>query len=228
MSQTQQIGGYVRHRDRMVQESMFQDLQDTLIACRWMSGTTARHVVDPYNPSAGWGPVTTLPDQVLPLAGKRPDGSRAEVVLIDYFPEAGRNDDGENPEGELESRKTELNTLAMDTGQPQEAELLELGSSMMEQPYLFTLAFYASSDAVALALMNDLRDRYQGRLVTDDHVNLYNFNHDSIPLICRMECDYFRYQQNAETTSPYEVHLYFAEIQVTDIVDGRDVATAGD
>jgi hypothetical protein len=208
----------------MVQESVFQDLQDTLIACRWMSGTTTRPVVSPYDPSSGWQIVTTTADQVLPLTGRREDGSKAEVVLIDYFPEAGRNDDSENPAGEQESRKTELNTLAVDTGQPQDPEDVELGSNMIWQPYVFTLAFYASSDAVALALMNDLRDRYQGRIVSDDHLDLFNFNDpsydpDASSPVVRMECDFFRYQQNADTVTPWEVHLYFAELGITDVVD---------
>ena len=215
-------GGYVRHRDRMVQESVFQDLQNTLIACRWMSGTTTRKVVSPYEPGAGWQIVTTAIEDVLPLVGHRDDGTRAEVVLIDYFPEAGGTDDLNG-----ESRKTELNTLAIDTGQPQEAQLMELGSNMMEQPYVFTLAFYASSDAVALALMNDLRDRYNGRIVSDDHLDLYNFNApgftETTPPVVRMEIDYFRYQQNAETVAPFEVHLYFGELTITDYVDPQEV-----
>jgi hypothetical protein len=45
---------------------------------------------------------------------------------------------------------------------------------MEEKPYVFTVAFYAVSDAVALAVMNDLRDRYAGRLVSGDYVNLHD------------------------------------------------------
>lgn len=212
------IGGYVRHRDRMVQESVFEDLQNTLIACRWMSGTTTRQVIDPYNPGAGWQIVTTALSDVLKLVGKREDGTTAEIVLIDYFPEAGGNDDEEG-----ESRKTEKNTLAIDTGQPQDPTDMELGSNMIEVQYVFTMAFYASSDAVAMALMNDLRDRYQGRIVSDDRLNLYNFNDDEIPLVFRMECDYFKYQQNVETVSPWEVHMYFGELALTDVVDPEEV-----
>lgn len=211
-------GGYVRHRDRMVQESVFEDLQNTLIACRWMSGTTTRPVINPYDPAAGWQPVTTDPGQVLAIVGKRDDGSPAEVVLIDYFPEVGGNSDEAG-----ESRKTEPNTLAVDTGVPQEAELLELGSSLQAQPYLFTMAFYAASDAVALALLNDLRDRYLGRIVSDDHVDLYNFNAPAFdqdtPPVVRMEAEAFKYEQSSDNATPWDVHLYYADLLLTDYVD---------
>ena len=211
-------GGYVRHRDRMVQESVTEDLQNTLIACRWMAGTTTREVVDPYDIGTGYQEVTVTEAEVLKIVGKREDGDVAQVVLIDYFPESsGKNDENE------ESRKTELNTLAIDTGVAQEAIPMELGSNMLERQYAFTLAFYASSDAVAMALMNDLRDRYEGRLVSDDHLNLYNFNDpmfdENTPPVFRMEIDAFRYDQNAEIVSPWETHLYFAELLVTDVVD---------
>jgi hypothetical protein len=212
-------GGYVRHRDRMVQESVFEDLQNTLIACRWMAGTTSRKVINPYNPGAGWQYVTTQVGDVLKLVGKREDGSAAQVTLIDYFPEAGGNND-ENGE----SRKTELNTFAVDDGVPGEAQFVELGSNMQEQPYVFTMAFYASSDAVGKAVLNDLRDRYNGRLVTDDHLNLYNYNDpafdEDTPPVVRMEVEFFRFEKNVtDQATPWEVHLYFAELTITDVVD---------
>lgn len=200
-----------------------EDLENTLIACRWKSGTTSRPVVNPYNPTVGWEVVTTPTNQVLKLVGKRVDSTAAaEVVLIDYFPEAGGNDDEAG-----ESRKTELNTLALDTGVAQNPEYVEMGSNMTEQPYLFTMAFYASSDAVALALMNDLRDRYLGRIVSDDHLSLWNYNDsDADAPVVRMEVTAFRYQQDAEKVSPWEVSLYFAELELVDIIDPR-LATDG-
>lgn len=213
-------GGYVRHRDRMAQESVFQDLQDTLIACRWMSGTTSHKVISPYDPGAGWQIVTTTANQVLPAVGKKDDNSndKAEILLIDYWPEAGGNNDEEG-----ESRKTEPNTFAVDTGVPQESEFMEMGSNMVEQPYAFTFAFYASSDGVALAVMNDLRDRYAGRIVSDDHLDLYNFNDSNYdgdtPPVVRMEIISFKYQQDAETVQPWDVHLYFGELILSDFVD---------
>lgn len=212
-------GGYVRHRDRMVQESVMEDLQNTLIACRWMSGTTTRPVFDPESPGAEPQIITTTTAEVMKLVDKRDDGTPAEVVLIDYFPEAGGNDDDEGKD-----RKTEYNTLAIDTGVAGEFRFMEMGSSLREQPYIFTLAFYAISDAVALALMNDLRDRYLGNIVSDDNLDLYNYNaagfNQATPPVCRMEVDYFRYSQDAERVSPWEVSLYYAELGITDFVDG--------
>jgi len=210
---------YVRHRDRMVQESVFDDLRNTLIACRWMSGTTSREVIDPYDVGGGWQIVTTTSSEVLRLLGTREDGTTlAEVVLIDYFPETSGNTDEAGG-----SRKTELNTLAVDTGVPGDAVPIELGSNLVEQPYTFSFALYAASDAVALALMNDLRDRYSGKLVSDDNLNLLNFNDPSFdadtPPVYRMEIDAFRYARNAEMATPWDVNLYFAELELMDVVD---------
>ena len=83
---------YIRHRDRMVTASVYQDLKDTLIACRWLAGTTSRPVWNPntpkvFNPVTGQydvppaAVITTTPDQVLPLLQKMP------MQLNDYFPE---------------------------------------------------------------------------------------------------------------------------------------------
>lgn len=220
-------GGYVRHRDRMVRESVREDLVNALIACRWMAGTTTRLVVNPDDPGAGWQIITTTSEEVLKLVGTREDGDVAEVVVIDFFPEAGGNDDEEGL-----SRKTEPNTLAMDTGAPQDSIPTELGSNMEEKPYVFTMAFYANSDAVALALMNDLRDRYAGRIVSDDHLDLYNFNdpsfdQDTAPVV-RMEIDYFKYELNTQTATPADVHLYFGELSITDVVDPKGVPGPND
>lgn len=211
-------GGFVRHRDRMVQESVIEDLENTLIACRWKSGTTTHKVIDPYNPSAGWTHVTTTPDKVLRMAG-------VEVKVIDYFPESS----GPGADVEGASRTTEPNTLAVDSGVAGESYMVELGSNLREQPYAFTMALFARTDAVALALFNDLRDRYQGRLITSDHISLYNFNADdydpdtSLP-VSRMEVDAFRYAQDASEASPSDVHLYYAELQLTDVVDAAEPA----
>lgn len=215
-------GGYVRHRDRMVQQSVRSDLRDTLIACRWMSGVTARPVVDPDNISGGYVTVTTLPDEVMKLLGGY------EVALIDYFPEAGGNLDPASegtPGGASDSRKTDPNTLALDQGIAGDPTPVELGSNMEERPYTFTMAFYGLSDGVALALLNDLRDRYMGRLVRDDHIDLFNYNDstyddDTTAPVYRMDVDSFTYALSEDAAvAPNEVHLYFAELQLTDVVD---------
>ena len=153
---------YIRHRSRMVQQSVIQDLKDTLIACRWMPGTTSRPVWDPqepriFDPSTGQytAPprkiITVTEAEVLPLLRGQ------SISVIDYFPEA---------EGDRSrSSKTPPNTFAVDYGQPSDPEPAELGSSREEQEYIFNFAFYSASDAVALAMFSDLRDRYSGRIV---------------------------------------------------------------
>lgn len=206
-------GGFVRHRDRMVQESVIEDIEDTLIACRWKAGTTKRSVFGPYTQT--WGIVTTTTDQVLRMANSHP------VKVIDFFPELSVGED-DSP------RTTEQNTLAVDSGVPGESAMMEMGSSMREQPYTFTFVLYAESDAVALAMFNDLRDRYHGRLVRDDHVDLHDYNDpgydDDTAPVTRMEVDAFRYSRDIETATPSDIHLYYGELQLTDFVDGVDVA----
>lgn len=195
---------YVRHRDRMIQESIFEDLRDTLIACRWVVGTTSHPVLDPNDPGAGPQVLTTDAGDILPLArGKA-------ITLIDYFPES-----------EGESFSVESNTFAMDNGNPGEAQFIELGSNSMEQGYVFSMAFYAISDAVAMALLGDLRDRYAGRIVRGDSVMLYDYNTEGPDPVVRMEVNSFRYTQNTDAVAPAEVHLYFAELQIVDFIDGH-------
>lgn len=203
-------GGYVRHRDRMVQESVFEDVRDTLIACRWLAGTTARPVSDPYNPST-WGVVTTTEEQTLPLLEGDP------VVLIDYFPEA----EGGSVAGEPETGQTALNTLALDNGTRIESIPRELGNPTAELVlYRFNLAFYASSDGVAQALLGDLADRYKGRLVRPDVIELWNYNSASPLPVVRMDVESYSFTQNTDPNiAPQEVHLYFAELQIQDDVD---------
>lgn len=208
---------YIRHRDRMVTQSVFQDLRNTLIACRWMPGTTSKPVQNPATPRT-FDPVTgqystpapqvitTSPEQILPLLDKIP------VSLIDYFPES-EGDRGRN-------ERTPKNTLALDSGQASDAIPAEMGSARMEQEYVFNMAFYASSDAVAIALLNDLRDRYNGRIVAGDGIDLYDWVGSPDDVAVRMEVDSFRYAQNQDPElAPYEVHLYFAELALTDFVD---------
>jgi hypothetical protein len=204
-------GGYVRHRDRMIQESVFEDLSDTLIACRWMTGTTKRPVIDPYGLTAEPAIVTTTSGEVLKLAEGNP------INLIDFFPEAEEDD---------ADHKTQPNTFACDGGrQAAPGEPLELGSRALVVPYLFSMAFYAVSDGVAQAVLNDLRDRYQGFLVNGDYVPLYNYNapsfDDDTPPVLNMDCVSFLYNQNSDASvAPWEPHLYFAELRLEDIQEG--------
>lgn len=211
---------YVRHRDRMVQESVFQDLMDTLIACRWMPGTTSHPVVSPWDRAAGFQIVTTTPDQVLALIGTDADGQPAPINVIDYFPESTGDDDEVPVVGDEERGHTQLNTLALDDGQAGDPTPLELGSRAVLQPYLFHLAFYANSDALAKALLNDLRDRYRGVLVSGDFVRLYDFNTDPTTPVVSMEVDGFQYTRDTESVSyTAEARLFYGRLAITDFVD---------
>lgn len=189
---------YVRHRDRMIRESVFEDLRDTLIACRWLAGTTTRpvHRLD----TGALEIVTTAPNQVLRLL-------HHPLNVIEYFPDTQGTTPGAVP----------LNTLAMDVGRQGDTQLVELGSSMRATEHVFAFAFYAEEDAVAQALLNDLRDRYQGLIVNGDAVDLYNYLADPPSLVSRMEVDLFRYIRDAERVTPEQVHLYFAELTLLDV-----------
>lgn len=194
--------GYIRHRPRMVQESVFQDLRDTLITCRWVVGTTSQPVRNPESGNAA-ELISTSAEQIFKLAEDHP------IVMLDYFPEA---------QGES-SGPTEENTFAIDTGRPGDVELIELGSTLCEQPYLFNFAFYAVSDAVAEAVFSDLKDRYEGRIVRDAFIDLFDYNDDPNASVYRMEVETFRYSRDVESILPNEVHLYFAELNITDVID---------
>lgn len=179
---------YVRHRSRMVRESVFQDLRDTLIRTEWLAGTTFR------------GDVTTAPENTLALLEGRP------LNLIDYFPEF----DGAPAE-------TLLNTFAMDIGDHGEMYEAELGGHWA-QPYTFNMAFYAVTDAVAMAVFSDLYDRYMG-ITDDEFISLYNYLVDPPKIVVRMEVENFRYARDVTNVAPHEVHLFFASLEITDYVD---------
>lgn len=179
---------YIRHRPRMVRESVFQDLRDTLIRNQWMAGTTTN------------GAVTTLPTQTLALLEGKP------LNLIDYFPE----NDGADA-------ATLFNTFAMDIGDPGDLVEGELGG-FFEQPYVFNMAFYALTDAVAMAVLSDLSDRYLG-VIESPFISLYNYWAATPNVVVRMEVENFRYARDVQQVAPHEVHLFFASLEITDYVD---------
>ena len=193
---------FIRHRSRMVQESVFEDLQDTLIACRWLAGTTTRAVRNPANSGA-------LEVVTVNLAGIYPLAEGHSITLLDYFPET---------KGEVVG-PTLPNTFAMDSGESGEPSQLEMGSNTMEQPYRFNFAFFASSDAVAEAVLSDLNDRYLGRLVGGDAINLYNYLDDPTTAVVRMDIEMFRYARNLTEATASDVHLFFAELHIVDLVE---------
>jgi len=210
------MGLYIRHRDRMVQESVFEDLRNTLIACRWMDGATRAPVRDPATPTvfnsttgAYDNPpsniITTALKDILPLLEGTP------VSLIDYFPEL----EGTRPRNE----KTPMNTFAMDSGQADDPQESELGSRRAEQMYTFNFAFYAISDAVAIAVMNDLRDRYSGRIVNRGAIDLYDWVNNPTTPVASLDIETFRYVRPDDQVTTSEVHLYFGELSITDFID---------
>jgi hypothetical protein len=206
---------YVRHRDRMIRESVFTDLQDTLIACRWLAGTTSRPLIPitvpptpPLPPIPPPAPtvITTTPGQVLELL----EGHR--IILVDAFPESDPAPDS--------TGSTELNTFAMDTGRPGEEAPVELGNpTLYEKPYTFNLAFWAVSDGAATAVFNDLFDRYKGNIVDGDSIPLYNYLADPPTTVVRMDVESFRYTRDADTVTPSDVHLYFGELVIVDWIE---------
>jgi len=185
---------YIRHRPRMIQESVADDLANTLIACRWMAGTTSRAVKNPANGLVEV--VTTAPSAVYPLTEGNP------VQIIDELPEGS-----ETP--------TE-NSMAVSMPLPGDGEGLEMGSSFSEQPYLISIGFYASTDALASAVLSDLKDRYEGRLVWGEAVPLINYLDDPNAIVAWMDVETFRYANDSETVSPDGPRLYFAEIGLVD------------
>lgn len=203
---------YIRHRDRMVQKSVQEDLVNTLIAFRWIPGITTRPVFDPYNAGAPAAIVTTLEHQVMAIVGQDP------IQLIDYFPEATSDDAG--LAGEPQSGQTPPNTIAMDEGQPGEPVPIELGSTLSEIPYRFTFAFWAATNAIAQALLNDLRDRYRGLVIANDTIALYDYITDPTTPAGRLGCEGFSYMRDAEdTAAPHEATMYYALLEVSDEVD---------
>lgn len=189
---------YVRQRKRLISMSVFRDVQDTLIACRWMAGTTSRAVKSPEDGDSEV--ITTGTTQTYKVLAGSP------LKLIDYFPEA-----------ETAVATVAKNTLAVDQGRSGDPVDVEMGSDMQEQPWVFNFAFYAVSDAAAIALFNDLEDRFYGRIVDGAGIDVFNYIGDAptIPF-ARLEVDSFRWAQNAEAVTPAEVHLYFAELNLTD------------
>jgi hypothetical protein len=68
--------------------------------------------------------------------------------------------------------------------------------------------------------MNDLADRYRGHIVDGDAIDLYNYLADNptTPVV-RMDVESFRYARDANQVTSADVHLYFAELVVVDLVE---------
>lgn len=202
---------YVRHRDRMVQESVAEDLVNTLIAFRWMSGTTTREVISPWDEPAGPQLVTTAPNQVMGVLN-------FPLTVDDYYSEV--DDPEANVVGDAASGHTKPNTMALDDGQAGTPELVELGSKLMAVPYRFALAFFAESVGVAQAVLNDLRDRYQGKIVKAEYISLFDYNTDPDVEVGRLEVDDFQFLRSEDDViEASELTLFYAQLTLTDYVD---------
>lgn len=188
---------YVRHRARMVHESVVEDLTDTLIACRWIPGTTTREV---NNPTGGAFEVVTVDDdEVFALVG-------TPLTVVNFFPDPA-------------SGPPAMNTLAIDMPRPADPTDLEMGSGLQSQPYQISLALYAESDALAQALLSDLQDRYAGRLVRGQAIGLYDYLTDPDAVVAWMDVEAFRFARDVESALPSEIHIYYAELEFADVVD---------
>lgn len=168
---------YIRHRSRMVRQSVFEDLRRVLGELGWIGATP------------------------MAMLGSNP------LVLIDYFPEnfAERGE------------QIALNTLAIDAGRPSEPELYELGGGMYQQEYQFNFAFFSASDGIALALFQDLTDRYKG-FSEDAYVPLFNYLQATPTHVVDMEVDGFRFVKSVDQPVP-DVQLYYGELTVTDYLE---------
>ena len=190
---------YIRHRHRAIQESVFEDLQNTLIACRWIAGTTTRQVINPANNTLEV--VTTAEGGLYPLA------SLGKVALIDYFPDVAKSPD--------------INTFAIDSGMAGDAIDGEMGNSRLkEQKYIFTMAFFAESDALANSVFNDLKDRYEGRLIAPDAIPMFDYLSVSpTTVVAYLDIEMFLFTKDPQNIAPDTTQLYFGELTLTDYVD---------
>jgi len=214
---------YVRHRARMVRQSIYEDARHVLETPRDYMG---RLESDPDVVLGPDGPLVYSwlhddPDLTLPLLGEYP------LTFIEYFPQ----------EGLQAYEKIALNTLALDNGMAEPEKEYELGG-LFSQEWTFTFAINSSTDAVAQALFQDLNDRYVGRVRvppqqelldnlesgdTDPdpyaaaRITLYNYVTDPPIPVTRMDVESFQFTKSAEEVAP-GVQLFFAELVVTDFV----------
>lgn len=113
-----------------------------------------------------------------------------------------------------------VNTMTVDTGEPQLIEDYELGGNRTRL-YRLNMAFYAQDDETGIAVFSDLADRYEG--ITDaPYISLLDFNATGTPpLVTRMEVESFQYVRASLDVAPYQHHLWFSELMVRDFIDGE-------
>ena len=215
---------YVRHRSRMVRQSIYEDAKHVLSVARDYAGRLENDPLVAINQIGSpdvYSWISATPPRVMPLLGEYP------LNFIEYFPDEG-----------LEAyEKIQLNTLALDNGVPGPEQEYELGG-MYSQEWMFTFAMNASTDAVGQALFQDLNDRYIGRLkippqqelldnlapgdtppdpFNADRVTLYNYAASPPIPIARMEVESFQFAKSLDEVAP-GVHLFLAELVIADFL----------
>lgn len=181
---------YIRHRPRMVRQSVYEDLRELLVDLDWV-------------PDLSWKPGDDYdPNDVIGLLSK-------PITLTDYFP----------VNAVYQGEEIEPNTLAIDQGTPGEPTYVELGGNDREQVYIFNLAFFAESDAVALSLFSDLSDRYKGVRPGDrEAITLFNYLAATPNPVLEMEVASFEVAKSPEQPSPGRL-LWFAQLVVVDLLE---------
>lgn len=167
----------VRHRARMVRQSLVDDVTRVLEDTQWIGSPTLALLTEP-------------------------------VVFQQAFPEQSA-EQGQN---------ISPNTLVLDVGSADAPYDWELGGSRQAQEYTFTFFLYAESDAVGMALFQDLADRYLGRTEADS-VILYDYATPTPIAITNMEVDSFRFNRSVDQEVGYGYELYLAQLIMTDYID---------
>lgn len=182
---------YIRHRPRMVRQSIYEDLRSLLVDLDWVPDDPNWKPGDPYDSSEFLGMISS------------------PVVLTDYFPVSAS----------YQGEDIEPNTLALDQGTPGDPQYVEMGGDDREQEYLFNLAFFAENDAVALSLFSDLADRYRG--VTPgmfESVSLFDYLTDPSTPVVEMDVLSFEVAKSPEQPAPGRM-LWFAQLVVSDYLE---------
>lgn len=188
---------YVRWRPRMVRQSVYQDMVNTVLV---LAGWPV--VINGVRQDGGANPTPLSDLKVTP------------INIIEYFPE----------EGFSQSNPVLPNTLALDNGLPGPLDMSSMGG-LFERPYRFQFAFYGENDAVAQSLFSDLADRYLG-LAESPYITLYNYRTTPDPTpIVRMEVRDFQYTRAPGELAPWEKHLFLAALELTDYVNVSDTRT---
>lgn len=185
---------YIRHRPRMVRQSVYEDLRSLLVDLDWVPDDPSWKPGDPYDPSEFMGMLSS------------------PVVLTDYFPVSAS----------YQGEDIEPNTLALDQGTPDEPQYVEMGGDDQEQGYLFNFAFFAENDAVAMGLFSDLADRYRG--VTPGRfaaVTLFDWLVATPIPVVEMEVASFEVAKSPDQPAPGRM-LWFAQLVVTDYLELDD------